>query len=87
MVVTVIPFITVVIVGNVVISHSEYLTRNPVSAAYPRFSCTRCEVCIVQVLQCVLYKCSVCMVQGVQSVLCIVNCARYAVCTAQGVQC
>ena len=34
-----------------------------------RLSRTRCEVFIVQGVQCVLYKCAMCIVQGVQYVL------------------
>ena len=41
-----------------------------------RLSCARCEVCIVQGMQCVLYQCAVCIVQGVQYVLCKV-CSVY----------
>ena len=45
-----------------------------------RLSCTRCEVCIVQGIDCVLYKYAMCIVQGVQIVLYRVYSVYYTGC-------
>ena len=82
-------------------SHSEYLVRIPVHSAFLEdllVQATRCAVCIVQHVQCVIYKVcrvyctrhAVCIVQGVQCVfykVCCPYCTRCAVCLVQSVQC
>ena len=52
-------------------------------------TCTMCEMCIVQGVECELYNCAVCIVQGFQIVLLKVfrlHCSRFKVSIIQGMQ-
>ena len=72
-------------------SHCEYLSRNPVWSSYQQDLVVQGEKCALYKVwsvyctsvPCVLYKCSVCIVQDVQYVLyevCSVYCTGCAVC-------
>ena len=46
-----------------------FVQETNLSSHPARFDCTRCEVCIVQGVQCFLLKCATCVVHGLQYVL------------------